>query len=348
MNATAMDKVDDILAHKAQKALTRIIERDATRTQFPKMDREDWREYGEQLFAKRRVTPGNQEYGEWIVSNGLDVGPAQNPGARADAMWLFQSWTILLAEYQGIQNSPTHIRHDCRKAGFAWARTTAFEDKRRNGSRRAEAAARYSWVRVAAEEKVISAKSGGKDSTALKRLIESLQPGIDVKNREHEPLLRAACATILAERKEEQRERHERSEREERERNERAVAKSAPSKLGVREMEKRYQAKHAELQNSFHEAVGIEVHKQLPDAAKREIEEARATAANAQQLEAIWRARMQTCKVGVSLIVSNWRTLAACLHPDRAPEDRHEQFSKAFDIVKRAADALEKANVQSW
>lgn len=50
-------------------------------------------------------------------------GSSSLAATRSDAIWLFQNWSNVSGAYIGNHHNPTHIRKDCRKAGFEWATT---------------------------------------------------------------------------------------------------------------------------------------------------------------------------------------------------------------------------------
>jgi hypothetical protein len=350
MNANAESQATNLLAHRGRQALHRLNERESTRIVFPKMDREDWREYGEVLFTKRAVTPSDQEYGAWIVAEKLDGEPATDIATRSNAIWLHQNWSSIVGVYTGKQHHPTHIRTECRKAGHEWAGKTQHESKRRAESRRTYNSERYSWARIAIEEKVLTPAAGGGSTRPLKQLLVERWPEIQVRDPTHEEQLREACRILKAEResREQARQIAQREAESKREQAQAAKAQRQVSDDSRAELEAEYSRKHADLQTSFAAVVQAEIAARLPDAARREIADARAAAASARELEAIWRSRMESCKKGVALVMDNWRAIVGCLHPDRAPEDRREQFARASDVVLRVKDQFAKTEYGKW
>jgi hypothetical protein len=115
-----------------------------------------------------------------------------------------------------------------------------------------------------------------------------------------------------------------------------------------RELEAEYASKHADLRASYHAQVYAEIERRLPDHARQEIDNEREKARRAKELEGVWHQRMQRARSGVRLFMEDWRTLAGCLHPDRAPLERRDQFNRATDIVLRVKTALERAEYEKW
>jgi hypothetical protein len=73
---TASSAVADFHAAAALDALHKIAEHSG---QLGKRVREDWRDYGHQLLAKRDALGGNDRaFGRWVKENGLDAPPAQS------------------------------------------------------------------------------------------------------------------------------------------------------------------------------------------------------------------------------------------------------------------------------
>lgn len=125
--------------------------------------------------------------------------------------------------------------------------------------------------------------------------------------------------------------------------------RAADIKAAVRkELEKEFGQKYSELQQSFEAVVNAEIKKRIPEAAVAALEKAIQRAQRAEEQVRIFSRRAELCKDAVVLFMENWRSLTVCLHPDRAPEDKREQFSNATDIVLRIKALLAKTPYQEW
>ena len=103
-----------------------------------------------------------------------------------------------------------------------------------------------------------------------------------------------------------------------------------------------------QYQQAHWQAVTAEVERRLPTHAEKEVASARAALQAMQRMESVWRTRAHACRDVVRLFVDNFRTLASVLHPDRAPPERQEQYSRAMETLNRIKDAIDKINYEKW
>jgi hypothetical protein len=112
--------------------------------------REYWAKFGNVLKRGKVEHPSTIEYGVWLKESGLTLPPANNRQVRADAIWMAENWAELSRAYVGQNHYPSHVRQDCREAGFEWAgalqRETA--DPVRTAKRKARKAANDEEVEV--------------------------------------------------------------------------------------------------------------------------------------------------------------------------------------------------------
>ena len=125
------------------------------------------------------------------------------------------------------------------------------------------------------------------------------------------------------------------------------LPRSAQEKLdsALRRYQRELDAQHARRLLELEKLICDEVDRRLPDHARQEIERAHRQVKQAEFLQRGWRAQMEISQAAVQLFYDTWRTLAQCLHPDRAPEDRHAQFRDAsvrLNLLKAAFDKIDR------
>ena len=203
---------------------------------------------------------------------------------------------------------------------------------------------RFSWMRIAVEEGALAA--GGGDRAECKSAVQRINADPDLLTPAREAELRTACRMVAAERAARGK----------------AVPTPAPiidradlsitaqEKLDIairryqRELDAKFAERERERERTWHDAVVAA----LSDHHKEEIARAKRMVADAEFRQSVWLNRARQCKEAVVLIMDNWRMLTMCLHPDRAPEDRREQFGKATDVLLRLKRSVEQIQYEKW
>jgi hypothetical protein len=104
----------------------------------------------------------------------------------------------------------------------------------------------------------------------------------------------------------------------------------------------RFARDYPEFVNTVQTAFYIVVEKEADRRAKEDTESIRANIAQRLKKAEELQSLVINMKAGVMPFMSleEARMLTNCLHPDRAPEDRKEKYSRAFEVAKRLQDAL--------
>jgi len=195
---------------------------------------------------------------------------------------------------------------------------------------------RWSWMRVAVEEGALL--PGGGDRGDCKAHLQRINPDPDLFAPEREADLRQACRALCVERAN----KHLRTTTSAPAVERSDLSLSAQEKLdrAIRHYQRELELK---LRASYWTEVQTEVDKRLPLEQHNEIERAKRQQKNAEFLRDLYHARVDACNGAITAFYEHWRTIAAALHPDRAPEDRREQFTKAsamLNTIKAAFDRI--------
>jgi hypothetical protein len=104
----------------------------------------------------------------------------------------------------------------------------------------------------------------------------------------------------------------------------------------------RFARDYPEFVKTVQTAFYIVVEKEADRRAKEDTESIRANIAQRLKKAEELQSLVINMKAGVVPFMSleEARMLTNCLHPDRAPEDRKEKYSRAFEVAKRLQDAL--------
>ena len=200
----------------------------------------------------------------------------------------------------------------------------AKDSQRKREERAAKKQDKFSWERIAIEEQVLVPGSGG-SRQALRGKIDAIDP--TCVEKKDDAALRAVCRQILDQAS---------GSLEERCAAHRAevvkLSETAQQKFDrLIEREKRL------LGESFQMQVNEGIKAQLADRITH-LENLREKAASREQ-------RYTRLIAGIKPIINkdDYRFLLNVLHPDRAPDDRKDKFSKAFDIIRKLDSYIEAA-----
>ncbi len=356
------EKIDYTLqAVSALAAIERLSDDLARTGDKQRMTREKWRDYGAALLAQRLQIPSTQQFNEWIINNGLDKGRAADRRVRTDAMWLAEKWGYVVNHVIANYHNPYDIRQACRAAGYEWAGETDHHKERKANSERskrkarrapgvAPKAGRIGWahavltagplpwsyqtlwnikqrIEVAYGQPIPRYLDAGSDQV---RAIYQAALAVHAKAHKPQADVQAPVEVVQAP----------------------IAARQDLSQTAQQKFDAALARARQELETQFAvrlaEQVRAEVERRLPEHARKEIADAMQSAANARMLEGVWRHRAQSCKEGVKLFMAEWRAIAACLHPDRAPEDRRRQFDNATNAFLRIKNALGGTDYERW
>jgi hypothetical protein len=325
----------DFFAVAARDALKKIAEHSG---QFGKRVREDWRDYGHQLLAKRNQLGGNDKaFGQWVKDNGLDAHPAQNPVTRSNAIWLARHWNEVTEFYLRFEPKdqdhwPDNIRKACRAAGMEWAVMPVKKKPKSVGwvtavtpllSANAHA---YIWQRAAgidqAKKSELELEYGQPipsritDDADIAKLVTAIERcatrhNLDAARGRIDEDSAALAAEV------------------------RTLPERAQAKL------ERLLAKQAKVQEQANvleveRRVTIELDRRMAAERKRIENEDKSTvqalqSANARMREA--ELRMKTFDAWMTQ--EEFKIVLGCLHPDRQPEAQRPKYDRAFQIFNR-------------
>jgi hypothetical protein len=335
---TASSATADFFAVAARDALKKIAEHSG---QLGKLVRDDWRNYGHQLLAKRNELGGNDKaFGQWVKDNGLDAPPAQNPGVRSDAMWLARHWEQVVQFYlthackDNTDHHPTHIRSACRAAGMEWAIKQA--DMKKPPSvgwieavtpRLTEDAKGYIWQRARAidhtKKNELELEYGqpipsriADDETVITKLVAAIERCAVRHNKDAvRTRIDEESAVLAAE--------------------VRTLPERAQAKL------ERLLAKQAKVQEQsmvleVERRVTIELDKRMADE-RRQIANQKASSLLALQSanERLRESELRMKTFDAWMTQEEFKIVLGCLHPDRQPEDQRPKYDRAFQIFNR-------------
>lgn len=104
----------------------------------------------------------------------------------------------------------------------------------------------------------------------------------------------------------------------------------------------------ADINRQIDDRVNAAVAERLPQEERARIDAAEEKAAEADRLRLVWYQRMQRSRAALLLVRDHWRALAALVHPDRAPPDRAEQFTRAMDALNRIKGSVDAIDLDRW